>query len=584
MLSAALQQIRKHRREDGKLLATRGRSDVKQRPSARPSAVRTRLLRHLPRFLLVLAFGCTTADYRDDADRQVYDILRTASAEVTGKAKELHIERPADTLRQRLLADPAQQRTLDLQSALDAAAENSREFQDRRERLYRVALNLTLEQHQFALRFSDTVSGDVSGVGDDEASASLRNSLFASRNTESGGTVVASFVTTFLKDLLHGGSFNGSSLLGLSLTQPLLRGFGARIAREPLTQAERDVIYEMRAFERFRSTFAVDVVSDYYRVLEELDNLASETSNVEGTRRNRERVEALVNAGRLAGVDLDRAKQEEFDANDRLNIARAAYEARRDAFRVSLGLPTDARIEVDPTELARLREQSILDISLPEHQAIAIALGRRLDYRTTVDDVEDAGRRVMVAEDALRSVLDFSAAVAVPTEPGKPGRFDWSKVQWSAGFDLDLALDRLPERNTYRSTLIDLDATMRAREAAEDRVKLEVRNSLRAISRTFTSYHIQSDALALSERRLQRADDFLQAGRGDTLALLDAQRDLLNARLSLTRAVVDYAIARLELLRDLEGLVLEPKGLRYDPGLPLPEGPLSGSGAGGEAE
>jgi len=542
------------------------------------------LLRYLPRLLLVVSFGCTAADYRDEADRQVYDILRTASAEVTGKAKELHIERPADTLRRRLLADPAQQRTMDLQNALDAAAENSREFQLRRESLYRVALNLTLEQHQFALRFSDTASADVSGVGDDEASTSLRNSLFASRNTESGATVVASFVSTFLKDLLHGGSFNGSSVLGLSLTQPLMRGFGERIAREPLTQAERDVIYEMRTFERFRATFSVNVVSDYYRVLEELDNLASETSNVEGTRRNRERVEALVNAGRLAGVDLDRAKQEEFDADERLNIANAAYEARRDAFRVSLGLPTDALIDVDPTELARLREQSIVEISVPETDAIKLALGRRLDYRTSVDDVEDAGRHVLVAEDALRNVLDFSAAIAVPTEAGKPGRFDWSKVQWSAGFDLELALDRLPERNIYRSTLIDLDVAMRAREASEDRVKLEVRDALRSIGRTFTSYHIQSDALVLSERRLQRADDFLQAGRGDTLALLDAQRDLLNARLALTRAVVDYAIARLEFLRDLEGLVLEPKGLRYDPGLPLPQGPLPGSASGGEAE
>ena len=66
----------------------------------------------------------------------------------------------------------------------------------------------------------------------------------------------------------------------------------------------------------------------------------------------------------------------------------------------------------------------------------------------------------------------------------------------------------------------------------------------------------------LSTRRLERADDFLQAGRGDTLALLDAQEDLLASRLRLTGAIVDYAIARLELLRDLEGLALQSKGLR----------------------
>jgi hypothetical protein len=34
---------------------------------------------------------------------------------------------------------------------------------------------------------------------------------------------------------------------------------------------------------------------------------------------------------------------------------------------------------------------------------------------------------------------------------------------------------------------------------------------------------------------------------------------------------VNYAIARLALLQDLEALPLEPKGLRYDPGLPIPK-------------
>ena len=40
-------------------------------------------------------------------------------------------------------------------------------------------------------------------------------------------------------------------------------------------------------------------------------------------------------------------------------------------------------------------------------------------------------------DDALRSTLDFSAAVAVPSTPDAPFTPDWSEVAWSAGFDLD---------------------------------------------------------------------------------------------------------------------------------------------------
>lgn len=536
---------------------------------------------------LVLVFplyACTAAEYRADADRQVYGILETAAEHVTGQTKVFSIDRPEHTLRRELEDDPEMAVVLDLPTALDVAAQNSREFQTRKERLYAAALALTLRQNDFALRFGGGTSQGVSGVSDDSATVDIRNDLFASRNTTSGGRIVASFVNTFLKDVVRGGTFNPSSILDLTITQPLLRGFGERIAREPLTQAERDVIYEMRTFERFRATFAVSVVSDYYRVLQQIDNLQSEESNQDGTRRNRERVEALVEAGRLAGVDLDRASQQEFDAGDRLNNARVSLESRLDAFRITLGLPTDAQVNVDIAELARLRQVVIRETDLDEDHAIEMALYRRLDHRNVVDDVEDAARGVRVSEDALRSMLNLDFAFSLPTQPDQPLKFDWTQVTWSAGFDLDLALDRLPERNAYRTALIGLDVAIRGRELSQDLVKQDVRQALRSLRRTFTSYQIQSQSLELSERRLERADDFLQAGRGNTLALLDAQEDLLSARLSVTRAIVDWAIARLELLRDLEGLVLEPKGLRYDPGLPLPRGPLSGTGSDGEAE
>ena len=125
---------------------------------------------------------------------------------------------------------------------------------------------------------------------------------------------------------------------------------------------------------------------------------------------------------------------------------------------------------------------------------------------------------------------------------------------------------------------------MRAREQTEDAVKANVRDALRNIQRSYTSYQIQKKATEQAVTRRERALMFLEAGRGDFLTLSDAQDDLLTNQISLSGAMVNYAVARLQLLRDLEGLVLEPKGLRYDPGLPLPQGPLPGSGENSEAE
>jgi len=533
-------------------------------------------------------YACSAAEYRAEADEEVYEIIETAAQHVTGEAKVVSIDRPESTLRSRLEEDPSLEVELDLPGSLDVAAENSRDFQSRKERLYLVSLSLTAVRDDYLFNFTGSNDDTVSGVGDDSGSLSIRNDLFASRNTEAGGRVVASFVNTFLKDIVQGGSFNGASVLGLTFTQPLMRGFGKRIAREPLTQAERNVIYEMRSYERYRATFSVQIVSEYLRLLQSIQDLENVEANLESTRKDRERVESLVEASELTPVDLDRARQSEFIAEDRLNNAKADLEASFDSFKLTLGLPTEASITLDPTELERLQAVTVTPIELAETTAVGLALLRRYDYRTVVDDVEDAARGVIVAEDALRSALDFSSAVSVPTDPGNPLKFDWSQVGWSAGFNLDFALDRLPERNAYRSSLISLDVAMRNREQLEDGIKSDVRDAIRTINRSYTSYQIQDEATRQAVVRRDRAELFLEAGRGNYLDLVDAQDDLLTNQIALTGATVNYALARLRLVRDLEGLILEPQGLRYDPALPLPEGPLSegalpGSPPSGEA-
>jgi outer membrane protein TolC len=168
-------------------------------------------------------------------------------------------------------------------------------------------------------------------------------------------------------------------------------------------------------------------------------------------------------------------------------------------------------------------------------------------------------------------VLDFTAALNVPAQSGKGLNLDWSRVNWAAGFDLDLALDKLVERNAYRSALIDLDVAIRAREQSEDQVASDVRTALRDIQSAYESYRIQAEAVHLAEQRVEATTDLYAADRVTALEKIDAQDSLLQAQLQLSAAIVDYAVARLGLLRDLEGIALEPKGLRFDPALPLPQ-------------
>lgn len=530
--------------------------------------------RALPIFSALALTSCWTPEgSRESADEQVYGILATVTSQVTGAAVH-HLDRPIDTLRQRLLTstEPVQ---LDLFQALDVAAENSRDFQRQKESLYLTALNLTREQHNFAVRFAGGGTGEVSGEADETANVRITDDLRAAANTTSGTRVVATFVNTFLKSLISGGGWDGSSILNLTLTQPLLRGAGERIVREPLTQAERDVIYAVRSFQRFRADFSIRVVSDYWEVVRQSEDLVNVEANYRSVSQSREQIKELFDAGRRTVTDLGRALQSEYSADTARVLARNRLETTLDGFKLTLGLPVTAHIELNPGELDRLVSLGVDTVRLDEAAAVALALERRFDHQTIVDEVEDAGRRILVSEDALNMTLDFTAALNVPAESGSGLNLDWSRVNWAAGFELDLALDKLIERNAYRASLISFDVAVRNRELSEDRIAADVRSSLRNIQSAIDTYHIQSLAVELAEKRVEANTDLYAAGRVEAFEKLDAQDALIGAQLDLTAAIVAYHVAKLQLMNDLEAIDLESQGLRFDPTLPVPQ-PKSG--------
>jgi outer membrane protein TolC len=305
-----------------------------------------------------------------------------------------------------------------------------------------------------------------------------------------------------------------------------------------------------------------------------MEDLGSTKTNYEGLQNDRVRLVDLVKSGRNRAEDLDQARQSELGAENDVITTTARLEAALDNFKITLGLPTTTKLSLDPKEFDQLAKVSLANMVLLENSLVAYALVHRVDIQNTIDAVADAARLILVAEDTLGTLLDFTSAINVPNEAsGKPFKIDWDKVSWSAGFDLNLALDRLNERNAYRRALIAFDAAVRAREEAEDQLRADIRDTMRTLRSLEKSFVIGQASVVNAKRRVDRTEMFVLAGgreRTETRDVLEAKEALIRSQLALTDVLVDFAVAKLQLLRDLDALPLEPKGLRYDPGLPLP--------------
>ncbi len=560
-------------------------------------------------FMLLLS--CTTKYYKNSADKEVYKILDYKGQKVPGMDQSFTIERepfdPLEGVPRRYQPLPSEQAELDqastktlgseasqtgqaspegqsteaqeppaiisLAKALGIAVSNSRNYQSQKEDVYLEALSLTYQRYRWRPIFSGVLSGlwrkqsyDETTDGEthlvDDWTQSFDTDFGLSLLLADGASIAVDLGSSFLRHLTGDPRETAASVLTARLIQPLLRGAGRRIAQEQLTQAERNIIYEIRSFSRYRKTFAISIASSYYRVLQQRDIVKNEWNNYQNLTVELERAELMAKAGELPEFQVDQSRQNELRAKDRWVRAMEQYEQALDRFKIDLGLPPDAQVELDITELERITTRGLIHPQLTTEQAVSIGLEKRLDFMNAQDRLADSERKVAVAKNGLLPDLDLVANYRVGTEPPRDYKnFQYDRETYSAGFDLELPLDRKSERNTYRQALISLDRTERSLSLSHDNVILEVRQAWRRLQQAKQSYEIQKLSLALAERRVESTTLLLEAGRVIPRDLLEAREALVEAQNALTGALIDHTIARLELWRDMETLTINEKGL-----------------------
>jgi outer membrane protein TolC len=196
---------------------------------------------------------------------------------------------------------------------------------------------------------------------------------------------------------------------------------------------------------------------------------------------------------------------------------------------------------------------------------VDLALEQRLDFQTSLDQLEDSLRAALLAEDALLAGLDLEASISAPSANDTALKYDWRTTGWSLGFSFDLPWDQIPERNALRSAQISLDSRRRSVEAEADGIVVDVRDALRQTRNAHKTWKLQEGAVVLAMRRVQSSRLNLDHGKASTRDVLDAEEDLRQARNSRVAALVDYSLSRLGLYLDLEALRVDEEGIRLDP-------------------
>lgn len=591
-------------------------------------------------FTLFLISGCATPEkHRTQVDEKALALVAEHQEKVLGKKEALNIERPSEILRKKLISRlslpvtgpvslgsgrlaqiehwpeknypaavlpdeqdglfPDSSLTLSMFQALEAGAKNNPDFQDKKEAVFQAALVLYLEQSAFANslvgQIETLLSADNSKTPHEQGSRTS-GETGQSLKFKNGATLATSLAVD-LATLFTGGKQSSIGIAGeASLSIPLLRGSGTHIVSEPMQQAEQNLVYAILEFERFKKEFAVNAGSRYLNILKQMDAAENAREDYRSRIISARRSSRLADAGRIKEIEVDQAIQTQLIARQRWVSAREEVKKQMDAFKNLLGLPPDARIDLDAGELELLdtvplpspltedpsepslpadaavilREPDKTNagpLEMDPQTAIELALANRLDMEVALGKVYDAQRKVVVSADALGAELTLlgSAAVGerrtISTADLANARLRTKKGEYSALLTLDLPFDRTTEAVAYRNSFIALEKAVRRVQALEDSIKLSVRDRLRELLEARETLIIQAKAVWVAQKRVKSITLFMDAGRAETRDLLEAQDALLSAQNSLTAARVNYRIAELSIQRDMGVLAVSDSGL-----------------------
>ena len=328
----------------------------------------------------------------------------------------------------------------------------------------------------------------------------------------------------------------------LTLSQPLLRGFGRSVSRRGLTSAELRREEADRQQVLSEQQVAVDVASAYYRVVSQQAFVDVARQSLLRARRLRDASEAKLDAGLVSQLDVLRSQQLVSQAEMQYFDAQAAVEDARDQLAFLMGRTEGTALQVS----AEVPKVSADPIDVPS--ATAIALANRLDLKSRRAAADDAENQIRFSRNQLLPQVDVNFALTRrETAPSFRDSFGLDGYKFATFFTIAMPVDRTAQQVEYQSALIDRDRRRREADTMERQIADSVKQIVRERDRLIRGVTAAATSVEIGRREVEVAQLRYETGLSNNLDVVTAEGALLQAEGRRIQALADSAVAALRL-------------------------------------
>lgn len=382
-------------------------------------------------------------------------------------------------------------------------------------------------------------------------------SLSLSKKLSTGATVGLGYSTALSKSNIETENYTGG--FRLTLTQPLLNGFGKKVAEADLYTAR--LTGEMTELD-LRDTAAslvYSVESGYWNLVyanEALDVARMAVARAESLLAYNEtelrigmKTDSDVLETRSSLISL---RQDVIDAE--ANVRDLENELGRLLNISASGMDADARIV--PLDTPRMEEMDISFDRLFEQ-----TLAHRPDYLSAQTALRKAKLQQDVAKNGLRPSLDLSASYKLSgADSTYGGSFDAIREGntngWAVGLTLSYPLGNRASEAVYEKTSVAAEKARIAVKNLEQGIAAELRSAIRDVETERSRIDAMTLAIEVNQQKLNKEMERYRRNMSTSYLVLEYQTDLADAMRQYGKALVDYNIAVAK-LRQLSGSILD---------------------------
>jgi outer membrane protein TolC len=370
----------------------------------------------------------------------------------------------------------------------------------------------------------------------------------------------------------------------LTISQPLLRGWGLAVNRRNIKSSENQVKVADLTFKRQVIATVSQVMAGYWDLVSFAETVRVRQQSLALAQKLYDDNRKQVEIGTLAPIEIVRAEAEVASAQQQLvnaetQLLQQENRIKNALSRTGISSPTISEARIIPTDRIRVPENEQV---VPLQDLVEQAMQNRVELAQTRLNLDSAKIGLAGTKSQLLPTLNLQASFAnnALAGVGRPGAgvdpyflggwgtafsqiFRRSFPDYGIGFVLNI-----PIRNRAAKADMVIDQiSVRNAEIAQQQlingIRVDVRNAVTGLQQASAAYQAAVKARMLQEQTLDAEQKKYQLGVSTVYFVIQVQRDLALARSQEVAAESQYAKAKVDLDQIL-GRTLDVNNISID--------------------